>query len=95
MNIPELRRRFLPRFRTAASAHFRHAEAALASGDMGAVAHAMHALAGEAALLEIHSLAEPARATDAAARSGAKAECARLLAEMRKTLETLETLEET
>jgi HPt (histidine-containing phosphotransfer) domain-containing protein len=90
VNIPELRRRFLPRFRSAASAHLLRASEALAKRDMVAFAHAMHALAGEAALLEIQALADPARTADLAARSGSTEECARLLAEMRKTLENLE-----
>jgi HPt (histidine-containing phosphotransfer) domain-containing protein len=69
--MDELAIAFLPRFLASARGRIARARAALQSTrtpDRQAVSHELHALAGEAAVLELIAVAELARAAEAIAR---------------------------
>ena len=92
--IEDLRKRFLPRFVQGGRERVRRALRAC-EGERCSLASAiteLHALAGEAALLELHVIAELARAGENAARTpGAQGgACAKALREIDAALVALE-----
>jgi len=66
--IDELRAKFLPRFLDSARARLQRARGGLLEGDRAVVMHEMHALAGEAAILEFQEVARSARGAEKLAR---------------------------
>jgi HPt (histidine-containing phosphotransfer) domain-containing protein len=69
--IEEIRARFLPRFLDTARGRLARARDAVANpkaAEPATVAHEIHALAGEAALLELEEVARLARGAEQAAR---------------------------
>jgi len=85
--IDAMRSRFLGRFLEVSSGRLVRARALLESGDPTSLAHELHALSGEARMLELHDVADDAGRGERAARhwaSGAadegRPECARALA---------------
>ncbi len=66
--IEELRAKFLPRFLDAARGRLERAQHGLVQGDRNAVMHEMHALAGEAAILDLQDVARASRAAEHSAR---------------------------
>jgi HPt (histidine-containing phosphotransfer) domain-containing protein len=66
--IEELRAKFLIRFLDGARHRLERARAGLSEGDRTAVMHEMHALAGEAGILEFQEVARAARGAEQYAR---------------------------
>jgi HPt (histidine-containing phosphotransfer) domain-containing protein len=105
--IRELRQRFLPRFVQSARTHVERARTACqgaqsaghtdpsSSGRWRVVRHEMHALSGEAAMLEIEAVGPLAKAAEGAAARAARqgeaaAEVDRLIDEIARALDTLD-----
>ena len=105
--IRELRKRFLPRFVQSARTHVERARTACQGADTAApadrssarwrvVRHEMHALSGEAAMLELEAVGPLAKAAEGAAARAARhgeaaAEVDRLIDEIARALDALET----
>lgn len=92
--MEELRRRFLPRFLDSGRARVRRAREACAGGPgaLGIAVAELHALAGEASLLELKEIAVLARAGESAARGSfgsAAAACAAALSGIDAVLDAL------
>lgn len=66
--IDELRAKFMPRFLDSAQNRLIRARGGLDRGDRTEVVHELHALAGEAAILELQQVAHAARAAETIAR---------------------------
>ncbi len=66
--IEELREKFLGRFLEGAAGRLSRARVGLEEGDRKTVSHEMHALAGEAALLELDDVARRAREAEQLSR---------------------------
>jgi HPt (histidine-containing phosphotransfer) domain-containing protein len=66
--IEELRAKFLTRFLDSAKSRLERARGGLGEGDRSVVMHEMHALAGEAAILELQEVAKAARGAEQHAR---------------------------
>jgi HPt (histidine-containing phosphotransfer) domain-containing protein len=65
--IEDLRSRFLPRFMESSRGRLERARVLFAGGDASKLAHELHALAGEATMLDLFSIAEGARRGESAA----------------------------
>lgn len=107
--IRELRKRFLPRFVQSARTHVERARSACqgmqtaapgdrSSGRWRVVRHEMHALSGEASMLEIEAVGPLAKAAEGAAARAARhgeaaAEVDRLIDEIAHALDALDTEE--
>jgi HPt (histidine-containing phosphotransfer) domain-containing protein len=90
--IPSILERFLPRLVETARARLERARAALARADAAALAEVateMHALAGEAAMLELAEIARIAREAEAAGRRSETELCLRSLAVLGQAVESL------
>jgi HPt (histidine-containing phosphotransfer) domain-containing protein len=70
--IEDLRNRFMPRFVEASRGRLERARALFAGGDAPTLAHELHALAGEAMMLDLHTIAENARRGESAAIAWSK-----------------------
>ncbi|HEY3357506.1 MAG TPA: Hpt domain-containing protein [Polyangia bacterium] len=68
--MKDLQARFLPRFVSTAGERLCRIDGLLAQGQTGAVAAELHSLAGEASMLGLDQVADPARAGEIAARRG-------------------------
>jgi HPt (histidine-containing phosphotransfer) domain-containing protein len=88
--IDDIRARFLPRFAQAAKGRIERARALVASAEWSGIASELHALAGEAALLEVRDVAGLARQVESLARAAKEPEeIARLLEEIARSVEAL------
>lgn len=88
--IDRLRARFLPRFLEQAHARLRRVEELLAGPNpLAGAAAELHALAGEAAMLELGPVADAARAGEIAARRDDQASCRRAVADLAGRLAAL------
>jgi HPt (histidine-containing phosphotransfer) domain-containing protein len=65
---PELRARFLPRFVAVSRSRLSRARTLFEKGDAPSLAMELHALAGEAMMLDLRGIADDARQGEAAAR---------------------------
>jgi HPt (histidine-containing phosphotransfer) domain-containing protein len=81
----DVRARFLPRFLESGARRIERARALADRGDFGAVAIELHALAGEAALLQLRSFADLAGQAEDAARGSPEA-CAGILGTLQSEL---------
>jgi HPt (histidine-containing phosphotransfer) domain-containing protein len=70
--IEDLRSRFMPRFMEASRGRLERARVLFAGGDAPTLAHELHALAGEAMMLDLHTIAENARRGESAAIAWSK-----------------------
>lgn len=89
--IDELREKFLGRFLAGAKQRLTRARAALDNGDGNSVMHEVHALAGEAAVLEYRDVARLARSAEVQARAWSVARDPEEAERCRATLGSLET----
>ncbi len=91
--MQDLRNRFLPRFVQSGRERVRRAlEACAGDVRLDVVATELHALAGEAVLLELREIVSLARAAESTARSpspGAEAACETALRDIRTALNAL------
>ena len=71
--IEDLRRRFLPRFVETSRERLARAHSLFEGGDAPTLAHELHALAGEAMMLDLGAVADHARLAEVAARAWSKA----------------------
>jgi hypothetical protein len=85
--LEEIRARFRARFIESARARLTKARASGVAAAL--VASEMHALAGEASLLEFGDCATLARSGEALARAGRLDECAQVLASLAEAVEAL------
>lgn len=77
---PDIRARFLPKFAKAGAERISRCFELASRGESAGLAAQMHALAGEAAILELRVIADLAREAESLARnSGSSAECERAL----------------
>jgi HPt (histidine-containing phosphotransfer) domain-containing protein len=67
--IEDLRIRFLPRFVETTRGRLARARSLFEHGDAPTLAHELHALAGEAMMLDLRAIAENARRGESAARA--------------------------
>ena len=82
-----IRNRFLPRFLKLAAERIERCMALAERGDWNALTTEFHALAGEAALLELRPIADLAREGERIARrTESQNECANILRELAKQL---------
>jgi len=70
--IDDLRSRFMPRFVEASRGRLERARVLFAGGDAPMLAHELHALAGEAMMLDLHAIADNARRGESAAIAWSK-----------------------
>ena len=88
--IASVRERFLPRFLESARARMNRARAMLDAGnELSAFGSEMHALAGEAAILEFTTVAKLAREGEAGARRSDRDACREALSALGPAVESL------
>jgi HPt (histidine-containing phosphotransfer) domain-containing protein len=87
--IEELRAQFRDRFIDSARSHLARARTAAVDADLAVIATELHALAGEAALLEFTDCARFARAGENHARAGETRQCDDVMDSLTKAIDVI------